>query len=554
VRLTASLLDARTRQSVAEFDLRGPRDRVDRLADSLTLAVLRALAPPTALAAPAGSPLGTASPAALKAFLEGEQYYRRSEFDLAQPAFRRAVTLDSGFALAWHRLGHSIEWRDSAESFAEEDPEIAAAVFRAAGAHGLSVRDSLVLTADSLFQALFVALEPVLQVAGRLDERFWSYHTRLFRTLEEARHRYPQDPEVALSLAEARWQWGGATGRSLNETLELYDRAIALDSAFTPSYPHAAFVALAAGSPSRALHYVQAHLRWGPSASVRGVLWLIEALLSPGPAANERAERLLDSLPVYALTKTMGLTAMSADSGEAVARVLRALVRRNPEGDWAYALGSVRGARGHFREMQDVSIQTPDLAWWVAALAPYLIPADTLRRYRAMWLRTTDPWHEQPAPFLHWLASEGDTAVLAHVAAVLKSGSDDEAIVRAYLALARRDTTRAVTLFLALPDSALLLWVNMRLEKAWLLRATGHLSEAARTLRPTLSPWGSDYLPADGFWHLERGRIYERLGDRSAARRAYVTVTDLWRHADPELQPLVAEAREAVARLGERSP
>jgi serine/threonine-protein kinase len=553
-RLTASLLDARTGQAVAEFDLRGPRDRVDRLADSLTLAVLRALAPPTALAAPAGSPLGTASPTALKAFLEGEQYYRRSEFDLAQPAFRRAVALDSGFGLAWHRLSQSVVWRDSSEGFTSDDPEVAIAAFRAASVHGLSVRDSLLLTGDSLFWAMFVVQEPAPQVGFRFDERFWSFHTRLFRTLEEARRRYPQDPEVVLSLAEARWQWGGATGRPLEETLALYDRAIALDSAFTPSYPHAAFVALAAGDPSRALRYVHAHLHWGPSASVRGVLALTEALLTPGVGAYERADRLLDSLPVYALSKTFGLTAMSADSGEAVVRVVRALVRRNPQGEWAFLLGSVLGARGHFGEMQKVSLQAPNLLGWVAALAPHLIPADSLRRYRATWSRTTDPWHEQPFPFLHWLASEGDTAVLAHVAAVIKSGSDDEAIVRAFLALASRDTTRAVTLFLAMPDSAALLWWSTRLEKARLLRATGHLSEAARTLRPTLSPWGSDYLAGDGFWHLERGRIYERLGDRSGARRAYGTVVDLWRHADPELQPLVAEARDAVARLGERSP
>ena len=86
-----------------------------------------------------------------------------------------------------------------------------------------------------------------------------------------------------------------------------------------------------------------------------------------------------------------------------------------------------------------------------------------------------------------------------------------------------------------------------------MLRATGRLQEAARTLRPTLSPWGSDYWPADGHWQLERGRTYERLGDTAGARTAYRTVLDLWRHADPELQPLVTEAADAVARLEQPS-
>jgi eukaryotic-like serine/threonine-protein kinase len=153
LRLTASLLDARQERATAEFDLHGPRDRVDQLADSLTLAVLRALAPPTGLAPAAGSPVGTASSPALKAFLEGEQHFRRSEFDQAKPAFAKAVALDSGFGVAWHRLSQSTLWRDSSETYSTQDPQIYSAAFRAAAARGLSLRDSLVLTADSVFWA-----------------------------------------------------------------------------------------------------------------------------------------------------------------------------------------------------------------------------------------------------------------------------------------------------------------------------------------------------------------------------------------------------------------
>jgi Flp pilus assembly protein TadD len=131
-----------------------------------------------------------------------------------------------------------------------------------------------------------------------------------------------------------------------------------------------------------------------------------------------------------------------------------------------------------------------------------------------------------------------------------RRGSLDQRSTQAFLALARHDTADAVARFLALPDSSMLLWITSRIVKAQLLRATGHVQEAARTLRPSLSPWASDYYPGDGFWHLERGRTYERLGDRAAARRAYRTVADLWRHPDPELRPLAEEARQAVRRLG----
>jgi serine/threonine-protein kinase len=550
VRLSATLHDERTKGALAEFDLRGSRDRIDRLADTLTVGVLRALAPPTGLSRLSGSPVGTGSTPALKAFLKGEQHYRRSEFDSAQAAFRKAVTLDSGFALAWHRLSRSNAWQDSTEDFRKDDPEIVTAAYRAAAARGLSVRDSLRLTADSLFWALSDAPDSAL----RFDERFWSYHTRLFSTLDEARRRYPQDPEVMLSRAEAGWQWGGAIGRPFEETLELYDRAIALDSAFTPAYPHAAFIALAMGDCPLALRYIQTHLRWSPSGSVREVLWLIRSLLSPG-VDNGRAERLLDSLPTSGLNRAMSLLAMSADSGEAVVQVVRAMVRRDllPREDWRFVLAEVLGSRGHLQEMLKLSREAPLLLARDASLLIPVISTDTLRRYRLMWYRSRTPYAENPPPILRWLATEGDTSLLRRLANLALPGSDDQMVTRAFLALAKRDTADAVARFLAIPDSSLLAWYNMRLAKAQLLRASGHLREAARTLRPTLNPWGAGYVALDGFWQLERGRTYEALGDMAAAQRGYQTVVDLWRHADPELQPYVVEARDALARRAKHS-
>ena len=348
VRLTASLLDGRTHQAPAEFDLHGSRDRIDLLADSLTLAVLHALAPPTGLAPMAGSPAGTTSSPALKAFLKGEQHYRRAEFDSARAAFRRSVRLDSNFALAWHRLSRSAAWEDSSEDSRKKDPEIAAAAFRAGAPRGLSARDSLRLVGDSLFWALFKVQDSSLAMTHRFDDRFWSLHTRLFRTLEEGYRRYPRDPEVVLSLAEAGWQWGSAIGRPFEESLALYDQAIALDSAFAPSYPHAAFLALAIADVPRALRYIRGQLRWGPSASRRSVPLLLEALLTPGAAAHARAERMLDSLPASALSNAVGLLTMSADSGEAAVRLLRKAAARWPapaEG-WIVALGDVLGGAG----------------------------------------------------------------------------------------------------------------------------------------------------------------------------------------------------------------
>jgi eukaryotic-like serine/threonine-protein kinase len=45
------------------------------------------------------------------------------------------------------------------------------------------------------------------------------------------------------------------------------------------------------------------------------------------------------------------------------------------------------------------------------------------------------------------------------------------------------------------------------------------------------------------------GELYEAKGDRAKAREYYAKLLDLWKTADPELQPIVKDAKERVARL-----
>ncbi len=106
------------------------------------------------------------------------------------------------------------------------------------------------------------------------------------------------------------------------------------------------------------------------------------------------------------------------------------------------------------------------------------------------------------------------------------------------------------------PDLAPWWCQDDRLLAAGLLAGRGRLEEAARILNaaPTIE---GDILPrpSDVLWYLERGRVAERLKDRDRAIEAHRYVAAAWRHADPELQPYVAEAQEALGRLTtERRP
>ena len=46
------------------------------------------------------------------------------------------------------------------------------------------------------------------------------------------------------------------------------------------------------------------------------------------------------------------------------------------------------------------------------------------------------------------------------------------------------------------------------------------------------------------------GGLYEQQGDSAKALANYEAFVTLWAEADPEVQHLVDEAREAVSRLG----
>ena len=48
---------------------------------------------------------------------------------------------------------------------------------------------------------------------------------------------------------------------------------------------------------------------------------------------------------------------------------------------------------------------------------------------------------------------------------------------------------------------------------------------------------------------LARGQLYERLGEKAKAEAAYTHFLELWKEADPKLQPQLQRAREGLARL-----
>jgi len=122
------------------------------------------------------------------------------------------------------------------------------------------------------------------------------------------------------------------------------------------------------------------------------------------------------------------------------------------------------------------------------------------------------------------------------------------AAATAYLALARADSVQALGLFQSIPDTLCLEndCFYAKLIEARLLTAQGQARQAGAVLDRWVWSGGG---PLFVLGRLEQGRIAESLGERQKAIDSYQFVVDVWRRADPELQPFVVEARNALARL-----
>jgi serine/threonine-protein kinase len=549
VRLSASLYDVDRRATIAEAELRGPKATIDRLADSMTLRLLRDLGRTRPIGAARLATFASASLPALKAFLQGEQEYRRSNWDSALIHYRRAIELDTAFALVYSRLGTILGWQRTAYD------SLSNAYVMKAGAlnHGLAPRESLLIAADSLMSSLTASVPAGLE--------YWSGVRRLFRTVDEAAARYPDDPLVWNTVGEARAHLGFFIGASDTWVLESFRRAIAADSKFAPAYIHPAELGLSTGGPDSALSYINAYLALGPTDKHADGMRLVRALLTPGSAHSPDLARWLDTASAAALSGAYLTFWRIPDSAEAATRLARLLAEGRPgEKPWSEpANGRAHLARqllrrGHVQEARATIGDPQGLMRWqyLQAVLLGVVPPDSAAIIFRRWQRDGDWWGAQT---LWWWAQRGDTASIRQFLTLSDSVflGRREALrpyytraAPAYLALAQRDTTRALEEFMALPDSLCQVCALERLATVRLLSARGRDREAAARLEAPISQF-PDALEV--VWALERGRVNDRLGNRDRAIDAYSFVTKSWMHADPELQPVVAEGRAALSRL-----
>jgi tetratricopeptide (TPR) repeat protein/tRNA A-37 threonylcarbamoyl transferase component Bud32 len=137
---------------------------------------------------------------------------------------------------------------------------------------------------------------------------------------------------------------------------------------------------------------------------------------------------------------------------------------------------------------------------------------------------------------------------------VLKRNDPDRTLARAMILAASRKPAEAIAAFRAFRDDqgCQTCWLH---EIAQAFDEMGQADSALATYEalvttPEAGPAGRDNTFPRAYRRL--GELYEAKGDTKRAMEYYGKFVDLWKDADPELQPRVADVRKRIAELTAR--
>ena len=550
VRITAKIYRVPGGTVTGEGKVEGPQDSILPLVDELSVEILkRVLGSAPARQVPLTT-VTTSSLPALRHFLDGEQAFRRSDFDRAIAEYRSALAIDSTFALSLYRLSSAYGWSQVIGS-----PESMRYGRRAvARADRLPERERLILTGN------------LLLAAGR---------PAAIDTLERATLRYPDDADAWYNYGDALYHLGFVRNIPMERTAAAFDRAVVMDPTFAPALIHGVAVAFMLDDSTRARRYTEQYtgldsltsvaigiraafdLSWGsPSDSaaarrrlaeadpeglrqavINGLGWRVETVRLVGEIHNQRLRAgRSDDLRAF---RNQGFFPRMVSLGRP-REALRSLREgyRSLDRPNLRTLALILSAAGYLppEEVQDDLAasrrDTTDVSLWaqgvVEAARRSPASAEYARRLRQQGIRLRNAGDGLGAE--RW---EGLAAGL-------------EALARGF----RGDRSGAVAPLREAVEqfgagdfiSYVVSNVHRLYLAAWLADRPEGEKEALEILSTTLLPFRTqaDQLAA---------RIYERQGRATQAAERYGRVVEAWRDAEPELQAVVAEARTAIERL-----
>ncbi len=574
LQVEATLYDvARLGEPVARAQAEGEASRLFEIVDNLTAQLIGDLSGGPGERMTRIAALTTPSLPALKAYLDGERRFRAGDFGGAIESFQLATREDTAFALAYYRLSLAAEYHLAGV-------EVVQAAAEQAVRHGdrLSEHDRRLLVAFNATRS------------GDADAAERSYRAIVAD--------YPDDTDAWFQLAEVLFHYGPLQGRAIAEARQAWERVLAIEPDNTGALIHLVRIAAIAGEEAELDSLVALVLALNPESERTLEMRALRVLtLRDEAALQELVAELGDA--GFALLPTVVWSASSFTANLDAARRL-AMVMTDPsrpaEGRglghiWAAHLDLASGrwssAKDELARAEDL---TPALALEYSAVlsaSPFLPVRDTelkelRRRLEAwdaaatppsslpgLWLTTDEVMHPGLRLYLLGLLSVrlGESQEARRHLAELEAmdgpsgaGSLKEDLVRDLRArlelgrgrlaeaLSELEATRREAWYLLSTASGFYSQALSRYTRALALQEAGRYEEAliwfgsfgAHTV------YSLPYLAPS---HLWRARILEELERPAEASHHYQRFLELWAGADPELEPLVEEAKAGLDEL-----
>ncbi|NIN72080.1 MAG: hypothetical protein GTO46_09220 [Gemmatimonadetes bacterium] len=556
VRLSADIYSVRWLRKEASAVVTGSEEEITSLVEQLTIELLRNAWQGEAAPEVRMSALTTASIPALRAYLEGEQAFRHSQFTEAQDALNRALEHDSTFAIAHYRLAHAFGWSFGLGS--DEVPHHLAAAER--HSQGLPARDSLLIRAWKL-----------ADVDGSLEA------IPLFQNLTA---RYPDDLEAWHGLGDALFHLGAQAGQPIEEAIEALERTLDLDPSFAPALIHLIELTYQQNDSIRGREWTERYLALDSTSNYARAFSLLTALQFGPPGDSARAAAALDTassdqiywtlarlrvaaapLPLYEMIALkaadprfsevarhmafwfLGLRYLRHGQVEiAVDLLQQSMTLAHGEMDMA-ALNLLANARDFGIAVDSTS---EEIVERLAADHPGYVPALAVKAVR-------EGRDEEAAALVARFEARADTLLAEGDTATARSVRGRALTLKGRVAAARDSIDVAVEQLRRGLDMINAVWYGYRdFDRFWLAQL---LEEQGGGEEEAISIYGSLYsnvwLEPLGYYH--RAQLHERRGELDDAARYYALFVELWGDADEQLQPRVETARRALERLrGER--
>lgn len=551
VRITAELYAVETGGVIAKAQESGRPDSVLALVDQLSIELMqdiwRSRSPIPELRV---SAITTQSVPAIRAFLRGEQFYRRVQWDSARTAFEEAVAHDSTFALAHYRLGEVYGWSENLGSEKAREHSDKAAQF----ADRLPARERTLVVAHQLHEQGSVAA--IDSLVSYVD-------------------RFPDDVSGRYLLADARYHADAVLGLGLDALREGFTSVHATDPTFAPNYAHLIELTSITGDTAGYRRYVDdlsellptegevyeaaRVMRWGPRDEALARIG--SALRAEGAIQSPALGRVMTNatLRAFGAVPDIDFVLAAIDTIEAVAGDVRQ-VRMQVEQSRAGVLATA----GRMREAEEIvariRTENADRAAGAAIqfIASGLAPASAFVPEREL----LEKGASRPAA-AYWLAieaiSRSDVATVErHIATITADTArgfvrpEMLAALRGWTTAARGDTLAGIQQMKhALvdlgygaggqgPTTPLRIILGMLQVTQPGTRDEGFhrlsriVTQEGGTVAFVVAPLAEAYIAA--------GRIED-------AKVLYARFLALWKDADPELRPRVEAVEQALTRI-----